>query len=62
MNFPEREAIFIRTLNQSLVKLGEKDKINEPDRMIPLHSSGLPNLDSPQNSDDMDKLMENLEA
>jgi hypothetical protein len=43
------------------VKLGEKDKMEEPDRMIPLHSSGLPNLDSPQNSDDMDKLMENLE-
>jgi len=61
LNVPEREAIFIRTLNQSLVKLGEKDKMEEPDRMIPLHSSGLPNLDSPQNSDDMDKLMENLE-
>jgi len=62
MNLPEREAIFIRTLNQSLVKLPEKDLIEEPDRMIPLHSSGLPNLDSPQNSDDMDKLMNSLEA
>jgi hypothetical protein len=59
---PEREAIFIRTLNQSLVKLPEKDLIEEPDRMIPLHSSGLPNLDSPQNSDDMDTLMDSLQA
>jgi len=62
MNLPEREAIFIRTLNQSLVKLPEKDKMEEPDRMIPLHSSGMPNLDSPQNSEDMDKLMDSLGA
>jgi hypothetical protein len=62
MNLPEREAIFIRTLNQSLVKLPEKDKMEEPDRMIPLHSSGLPNLDSPQNEDDMEKMLDSLTA
>jgi hypothetical protein len=46
LGMPEEEAIFIRLLNQSLVKLRETDEMKEPERDVSFVKDGTPNVQS----------------